>query len=96
MYESQPKSMTGPPLNCKQSVELVTDYLEWVLLPELQAQLDQHLGVCPACNAYLAQMRQTIQTLRILADETTPDFSRQQLLHTFRMWRKNQSGHSIS
>lgn len=87
--------MTDPPLNCKESVELVTDYLEGALLPELQAQLDQHLGVCPACTTYLAQMRQTIQILRTLADEATPISLRQQLLHTFKTWRQNQSGNSI-
>lgn len=88
--------MTGPPLNCKESVELVTEYLEGALLPELQAQLDQHVGVCPACTTYLAQMRQTIQTLRILADETMPPSLRQQLLQTFRAWRQNQSSGTIS
>jgi anti-sigma factor RsiW len=88
--------MTSSPLNCKESVELVSDYLEGALLPELQVQLEQHLDMCPACTTYLAQMRQTIQTLRILADETTPDASRQDLLSTFRKWRQNQSGRSIS
>ncbi|MFN8454939.1 MAG: zf-HC2 domain-containing protein [Anaerolineae bacterium] len=82
--------MTNSPLNCKESVELVTDYLEGALLPELQNQLEQHLSTCPACTTYLAQMRQTIQTLRLLADETIPVETRQQLLQTFKEWHKGQ------
>ncbi len=84
--------MRRPSLNCKETVELVTDYLEGALLPELQAQLEQHLDGCPGCTTYLAQMRQTIQTLRTLTDETTPSTSRQQLLQTFRDWRQTHSG----
>lgn len=87
--------MTGPPLNCQETVELTTDYLERALLPGLEAQLDQHLDTCPACTTYLAQIRQTIQTLRDLIDEAMPYVSRQELLQAFRVWRQNQRGKSI-
>ena len=75
-------------LTCQETVELVTDYLEEALLPQLQAQFDQHLESCSGCSIYLEQMRQTIQTLRTLTNEVTPEQTRQSLLQVFQNWKK--------
>jgi predicted anti-sigma-YlaC factor YlaD len=82
--------MSSHKLTCKETVELISDYLEGALLPEMQARFDQHLDTCPGCNIYLNQMRQTIQTLRQLTDETTPPEQKQELLQLFQIWQKDQ------
>jgi anti-sigma factor RsiW len=75
-------------LSCKETVELVTDYLEKALLPEMEAQFRAHLAGCPDCTTHLAQMQQTIHMLRQLTREETPEAVKQELLEKFRAWQK--------
>jgi predicted anti-sigma-YlaC factor YlaD len=82
--------MTSSKLVCKETVELVTDYLEGALLSELEAQFEAHVATCPGCTNYLAQMRQTLQLLRQLTDDATPTASRAVLLQQFQTWRQHQ------
>ena len=56
--------MEGGRLDCQQMVELVTDYLEDALPPALRIAFDEHIRDCDGCQAYLAQMRSTVDTLR--------------------------------
>ncbi|GAC1366078.1 MAG: hypothetical protein NVSMB44_29010 [Ktedonobacteraceae bacterium] len=41
---------TDDELSCQQVVELVTDYLENALLPEMRTRLDAHVAECPGCE----------------------------------------------
>ena len=82
-------------LTCKEAVELVTDYLEEALLPEMEARFNQHLDTCPGCTIYVDQMRQTLHTLRRLAAETTSGEEQQELLQLFRAWQKQPGGHLL-
>ena len=79
-------------LTCQEAVELVTDYLEEALLPQMEARFNQHLDTCPGCAIYVDQMRQTLHTLRQLTAETTSGEEQQELLQVFRDWRKDQPG----
>lgn len=58
---------------CQQWVELVTDYLEGTLPPDLQQAADRHLADCPHCTEYLQQMRRTIEVAGALQDEDVPN-----------------------
>lgn len=80
--------MTSRKLTCQEAVELVTDYLEEALLPEMESTFNQHLDACPDCNIYVAQMRRTLQTLRRLADETISTTEQEDLLQLFQTWQK--------
>jgi predicted anti-sigma-YlaC factor YlaD len=82
--------MISGKLTCKDAVELVTDYLEETLLPEMEAKFNQHLDACPGCTIYVDQMRQTLHTLRQLADETTPAEKQVELLRLLGEWQKDQ------
>ena len=53
-------------LTCAQLVELVTDYLESVTDPELDAAVRRHLERCHGCRHYLEQVQQTVESLRLL------------------------------
>jgi len=78
-------------LNCQEVVELVTDYLEQVLLPEKQAQFEEHIEECPGCDTYLEQVQQTIMMLRKLSEQQTFPETKQDLVEIFRKWKQNES-----
>ena len=85
--------MESTPLNahdemaCRELVEVVTDYLEGTLADEDRRRLEEHLRECPYCAAYIEQMRQTIEGLGKLGEESLAPETRSELLDAFRGWR---------
>ncbi|CAA9363420.1 MAG: hypothetical protein AVDCRST_MAG16-3239 [uncultured Frankineae bacterium] len=81
--------MTGPDdLACSELVELVTDYLEDALEPDVRARFEQHLPTCPGCAEHLEQVRRTISVLgAVPQDERLSPQTRARLLAAFREWR---------
>jgi anti-sigma factor RsiW len=75
-------------LACKELVELVTEYLEGTLPPVDRARFDEHLTVCPYCRIYVEQMRQTIQAVGKLTEESIDPQSKEELLKLFRDWKQ--------
>ncbi|MSP13274.1 MAG: zf-HC2 domain-containing protein [Chloroflexi bacterium] len=71
-------------ITCQEAVELVTDYLENQLLPEIRMEFEQHIASCPGCTNYLHQMEQSIRLLRTLADDGIPAETQHKLLAAFR------------
>jgi len=57
--------MTSEPLTCRTVIELLLDYLEESLTPDVLAEFEAHLAGCPACLAYL----NTYKRARDLAGE---------------------------
>ena len=53
---------------CASGVELLMDYLEGVLPPEVNTALEDHVGGCARCTAFVASYQ---ATPRILRDATT-------------------------
>jgi MFS family permease len=49
---------------CKQLVELVADYLDDALSPEMRRKFEEHLSDCDGCTTYLSQTQQIIAELR--------------------------------
>ena len=79
---------TKDELSCQQVVELVTDYLENALLPELHERLEAHVAECPGCENYIEQVRLTIDMLHQIARESVFPATKQELLQLFRDWKK--------
>ena len=46
-------------MNCKEFIELLSDYLEMTVSPETLASLEEHLAACEPCQAYLKTYRRT-------------------------------------
>ena len=46
-------------MNCKEFIELLADYLEMTVSPEMLARLEAHLADCAPCQAYLRTYRRT-------------------------------------
>ena len=77
----------GLEIDCQDLVELVTDYLEGVLPADDRRRFEEHLEICEGCDAYVAQMRDTVRLTGRLTQEQVPDELRAQLLTAFRGWR---------
>jgi anti-sigma factor RsiW len=46
-------------MTCRDVIELLSDYLQDALTPEVAADLERHLTDCVPCRAYLATYRRT-------------------------------------
>ena len=74
-------------LVCRQAVELMTDYLEGALSARERARLEEHLGACPHCSEYLAQIRATIAAVGRIEPESLPPEARDDLVALYRQWK---------
>ena len=45
----------GMTVHCQEIVELVTDYLEGKLDPDMTAEVEAHLQLCDGCDIYVEQ-----------------------------------------
>lgn len=77
----------GLEIDCQDLVELVTEYLEGTLPPELRRRFEDHLALCEGCDTYVEQMRETILLLGQLTEETLSSQATARLLKAFRTWR---------
>lgn len=76
--------MSDQELRCRQVVELVTDYLEGALAAPERARFEEHLAGCSGCDAYVVQMKTTIEVTGTLPEEPLPPAALGQLLEAFR------------
>jgi anti-sigma factor RsiW len=81
-------------LQCREIVEIVTDYLEGSLDVETRIGLEEHLAACPPCRDYLEQMRQTIDLAQRLSAGPLSPTQRGDLLAAFRE-RAGRRGESL-
>lgn len=86
---NESETTTSDDLSCRELVELVTNYLEGALPPAERARFEAHLAGCFKCGNYLEQMRQTIRTLGQLTEDAVAPAAREQLLQTFRDWKRS-------
>jgi len=49
---------------CASGVELLMEYLDGILPPELRAALDEHVAGCPRCTAFVASYLATPRIMR--------------------------------
>ena len=74
-------------MNCREFVELVTEFLDGALGDLVQRRFLQHLAACTGCEHYLDELRITISAVRRLPPESLSDTDRECLLTAFREWR---------
>jgi anti-sigma factor (TIGR02949 family) len=79
---------TAQELDCREVVEVVTDYLEGAMAPDERRQFDQHLAACEGCQDYLEQMRTVIRVVGRPAVDAVPAGTMAGLLRAFRDWRR--------
>ena len=71
-------------LTCEELVELVTDYLDGALDPKTAGRFEQHLAVCPGCETYVEQMKETASLLGEIPAESLSEEMQSALLRAFR------------
>ena len=76
-------------MSCRELVQVINDYLEGVLPPADRRRFEEHLAICPGCQTYLDQMRQTVRTVGRLREESIPTEARDALLQAFRDWKRS-------
>jgi anti-sigma factor RsiW len=77
----------GREMTCLEFVELATAYLEDRLSAEDRERFDHHLDLCPGCQTYMEQLRQTLRALGRIQPESLSPEAEEELLHAFRDWR---------
>jgi anti-sigma factor RsiW len=82
------QASTYDELSCQELVELVTDYLEGAMPPELRRRFERHIGKCSGCRAYLEQIRETIRATGALTTESLTPEAERVLLDAFRGWHR--------
>jgi anti-sigma factor RsiW len=77
-----------PEVSCQEFVELVTDYLEGALAPDLVDVVERHLAACPHCVEYLAEIRQTMAALGQVPVQALSERTQLGLIAAFRDLRR--------
>jgi anti-sigma factor RsiW len=57
---------------CTDIVNLLVEYVERQLPPDVHAELEQHLSRCPQCVAQLKTYQSTVSLLRTIREEDLP------------------------
>jgi anti-sigma factor RsiW len=73
-------------VECREVVELVTAYLENVLPQAERDLVEQHLLTCGGCEAYVEQMRRTIDLVGRVDVDGLSESTQSELLAAFRGW----------
>ena len=81
----------GREMTCIEFVELATAYLEGCLAPEDRARFEGHVEICAGCQAYMEQLRQTLDALGRIPPESLSAEAQRELLGAFRTWRDERS-----
>jgi anti-sigma factor RsiW len=82
----------GTTVPCQRIVELVTDYLEGALDPDMTAEVEAHLALCDGCDIYVEQMRATIRALGKVPITTLSETAQAELVRAFRDLRGPAAG----
>jgi anti-sigma factor RsiW len=77
-------------MNCRQVVELMTDYLEGALSASERSRFEDHIAGCDGCRAYLAQLQTARRIMGRLAYESVPAAIEKELLEAFRSWHSTR------
>jgi RNA polymerase sigma-70 factor, ECF subfamily len=59
--------------DCSHIVSLLSDYLDGRLPPDVCSDLEQHLGGCTECAAFVESFRSTVTLLQSLTDADLPE-----------------------
>ena len=76
-------------ISCQELVEIVTDYLEGALDPELQARFEYHLTLCDGCVWYVDQIRMVADAVGRVGEEDVPPEVRDGLVEAFREFKRS-------
>lgn len=71
-------------MNCSQTLDLVSEALDEALPEDQRTEFEEHLRACTACGRYVAQLRLSVEALKHLPPQGTPNLRRAELIEEFR------------
>ena len=71
-------------VQCREVVDVLTDYLEGALPAEERASLEQHLLLCQGCSRFVEQLRTSIALTGRLQEADVPAQVMDRVLRMFR------------
>ena len=74
-------------VKCVSGVDLLADYLEGLLQPDVRASIEQHVLGCERCQAFVASYQATPAILRNATDVVLPV----ELRRSLEDWARRQS-----
>jgi len=74
-------------MNCHEAIDVLADYLDAALTPDVLAQLEAHLRVCAPCRAYLATYKRAAELAAKVNRVEMPPEVRQRLSEFLRGWK---------
>jgi anti-sigma factor RsiW len=74
---------------CVEIVELVSDYLDGELDAQMRRRVEEHLTLCPACQVYVEQVRDTVRKLKRLPEDELPPHAVAELEAAFAAFRRS-------
>ena len=77
-------------LVCRQAVALISDYLDGLLPSGDRRRLERHLAACPACSAYLDQVRTTKSLLGVVTVEDVSSDALERLTQLYLDFRADE------
>jgi anti-sigma factor RsiW len=78
-------------MTCKEAIDVLADYIESSLTPELAEELERHLLDCAPCRAYLRTYRKTREITGEVGRASMPEEMRERL-HRFLLDRLRAPG----
>ena len=81
--------MTG--IVCMSGVELLMDYMEGDVAPDVRAAIEAHVAGCPRCEAFIASYRETPRIVREATRVEMPADLEASLLAALRAARRPRS-----
>ena len=73
---------------CMSGVELLMEYMEGALAPDVRAAIEAHVAGCPRCDAFIASYRETLRIVRNATRVEMPADLEASLLAVLRNARK--------
>jgi len=74
-------------MNCHEAIDILVDYLDTALTPDVLARLEAHLRVCAPCRAYLATYKRAAELAAKVNRVEMPPEVRQRLSEFLRGWK---------
>ena len=79
-------------ITCREIAELLLDFVEGELPPQMAEHIQQHLEWCPPCVTYLETYRATIRLTRQLPAEPLPEALKERLRAALEASLREDSG----
>jgi len=77
---------------CREVFERLSEYLDGELPPDLCERVEQHMGGCAPCEAFLESLRRTVRLVATVDAPALPDDLRDAVRQAWARYREETGG----